>query len=450
MKQSRKRFFIFLILIMLGLCSCSEEKTEELSDAVITRLTNEMLSQHASSYAKDILHTENVNAYFETTVSSLDSIPTKLSDVCGKVEGNLTIFTEEAIDSEELSSVFDTYKRWLLQNELYGCVRLVLLQPDTIQNITEDNYSDYLSDEYYITKEEFTVSSDDLYLLEVTPLPTVTPVPIATPEPTATPAPTATPVPTATPTPTPFPLPTLRPDATDASLFLGLNIGSKDIRITGASGDLPEHLVIPNVFRNRIVKEIGMDAFKDNSQIRSAIIPQGVTRISTQAFYNCSNLTEVTLPEGLKEIGMYCFWGVPLKEITIPGTVKKIDLCAFYFTGLEHLKIEEGVEFIGEKAFCLCNNLTEVTIPASVGVINRFAFYSCGNLSKVTIAEGITEIKEGAFRWCNLTEVYIPESVTTIGYDVFGHNNENLTIITKEGSYADTYAKENGIPVRYQ
>lgn len=483
MKRIQKNIFVVLILIILGFCGCSEQKIEEMQKNVITRLANDLLSRHASEYAKEILQTESVIAYFETTETSLDFIPTRLSDVRGKAEGNLTIFTEEMLDTEKLPSVFDTYKRWLLQNELYGCVRLIILQPDTIQNITEDNYTEYLSGESYITKEEFSVSSDDLYLLESTPLPIVTPEPTAPPEPTATPMPTATPKPTSTPTPTPFPLPTLQPDAADTGLFQWLIIGAKDIRLTGVNGELPEHLVIPNVFRDRIVKEIGMDAFKENTQIRSVVIPQGVTRISTQTFYNCSNLTEVTLPEGLKEIGMYCFWGVPLKEITIPGTVKKIEQGAFIYCKFKNVILKEGIETIGPMAFTGCDNLTQVTIPNGVQIICDRAFWGCNNLTQVTIPGSVKTIEENAFVHCNklsdvslsdgityigyqafsgnnLSEIFIPESVTFIGERAFAQykagedgdilNYDNLTIITKEGSYADSYAKENGIPVRYQ
>ena len=44
------------------------------------------------------------------------------------------------------------------------------------------------------------------------------------------------------------------------------------------------------------------------SGLTSVVIPAGVTRIGSQAFYGCSGLTEVTIPAGVTSIGVRLLW----------------------------------------------------------------------------------------------------------------------------------------------
>ena len=64
----------------------------------------------------------------------------------------------------------------------------------------------------------------------------------------------------------------------------------------------------------------------------------------------------------------------------------------------------------------------------------------------MTISDGATLIGDGAFDSCPaLQNVFIPSSVTAIGFGVF-FGCPNITIHAPAGSYAETYAKENNIP----
>jgi hypothetical protein len=86
------------------------------------------------------------------------------------------------------------------------------------------------------------------------------------------------------------------------------------------------------------------------------------------------------------------------------------------------------VTAIGENAFAVVNNLTNVTIPDTVTTIEEGAFGAAG-LTSVTIPYGVTNIGEEAFSSCgNLTNANIPESVTTIGQAAFG--SSGLTSLT--------------------
>ena len=100
------------------------------------------------------------------------------------------------------------------------------------------------------------------------------------------------------------------------------------------------------------------------------------------------------------------------------------------------------------------DDITETEIKSEyngypVTQITDSAFKNKTALKKVTIPDSVRSIGDYTFRWCSgLTSITIPDSVTSIGSGAFS-GCENLTIQTVKGSYADTYAQNNSIPVYY-
>ncbi len=179
--------------------------------------------------------------------------------------------------------------------------------------------------------------------------------------------------------------------------------------------------------------------------VKTVIIPEGVTGISWQAFEGCTSLTSVTIPNSVKLIHNYAFAGCTgltsltignsvtnigegafsdctgLTSVTIPNSVKLIHNYAFAgCTGLTSLTIGNSVTSIGEGAFWSCTELTSVTIPNSVKKIGDSAFVNCAELESVTIPNSVTQIGDSAFANCaELESVTIPNSVTQIGDSAF-------------------------------
>ena len=103
--------------------------------------------------------------------------------------------------------------------------------------------------------------------------------------------------------------------------------------------------------------------------------------------------------------------------------------------------VPEGVEIIGEYAFCGSEWLVHVSLPESVRIIEDDAFADCWNLRRMdmpstleylgggafmqtyvncAIPEGLTELPEAAFCYAGMEgTVVIPEGVTDIGYECF-------------------------------
>ena len=148
------------------------------------------------------------------------------------------------------------------------------------------------------------------------------------------------------------------------------------------------------------------------------------------------------IPNGIEDIGGRAFKECKaIRTVTFPKTLKKIGEEAFYKCDyLESVTIPEGVTSI-DFSFVDCDALTSVTILGSV-TEGSGAFQSCYSLAKVTIGNGVTAIAESMFVWCKaLTSVTIPSSVTKIGRYAFFHC-DSLESVTFQGTKAQWEAIE--------
>ncbi len=94
------------------------------------------------------------------------------------------------------------------------------------------------------------------------------------------------------------------------------------------------------------------------------------------------------------------------------------------------------VTSIGESAFSN-RPITNVTIPNSVTSIGASAFYCCRSLTSVTIPNSVTSIGNFAFYYCDsMTSVSIPNSVTSIGNSAF-YYCDKLTSVTIPNSVTE-------------
>ena len=114
-----------------------------------------------------------------------------------------------------------------------------------------------------------------------------------------------------------------------------------------------------------------------------------------------------------------------------------------YFEVIEHVVLEEGIYGIGNSGLSSLFWLRNVTIHGEIEYVGDNAFWSCTNLTEIHLEDALS-IGDYAFEDCHaLAAVYL-DKVTSIGEDAFA-GCENLTIFAPAGSYAITYARENGI-----
>ena len=151
-------------------------------------------------------------------------------------------------------------------------------------------------------------------------------------------------------------------------------------------------------------------------------IPDGVTSIGSDAFYNCRSLTSVTIPDSVTSIGSSAFRGC---------------------SSLTSVTIGNGVTSIGQSAFSGCTSLTSVTIPDSVTSIENYAFSGCTSMISIELPYSVRTVYSSAFSGCSAMEsIYFYNRNCSIYSDAIP---ANATIYGYAGSTAETYANDNGL-----
>lgn len=205
-------------------------------------------------------------------------------------------------------------------------------------------------------------------------------------------------------------------------------------------------------------KTIAGRAFADCENLTAVTVPEGILEIGYGTFQYCSKLKSAHLPDSIKSIGLYAFDHCSeLADITFPDNVEDIGWCAIDGTAFyrnknnwengvlycgNHLieanssvaknyKVKDGTKTIAaayesmsrDGGFMYNKELESVVIPDSVIFIGPSVFFNCENLKAVTVPESVKYMYSNTFEGC-----------------------KSLTLFVYAGSYAEQYAKENGIP----
>ena len=198
------------------------------------------------------------------------------------------------------------------------------------------------------------------------------------------------------------------------------------------------------------------------------IIPEGVERIASTC--NLKNAKEIVLPKSMKKIDMVNFYYSSIEKINVTDSIEVEDQAFQFCYGLRdeqglvivnhvlydaqyfdsrgksgELTIPEGVTTISSMAFHEVWGINKIILPKTIQTLRPHAFGHCTYLNNVELPEGLEFIGEGAFLHTSITNIVIPESVTTIEPNALvGRNNELIVIYGKKGSIAEKYANTYG------
>ncbi|WP_298484081.1 leucine-rich repeat protein [uncultured Ruminococcus sp.] len=166
---------------------------------------------------------------------------------------------------------------------------------------------------------------------------------------------------------------------------------------------------IPAEIDGAPVTRIGDSAFQKCTELASVTIPDSVTSIGDEAFGDCTSLTSITIPDSVTEVGGGVFFQCEkLQSVELSNQMTTLP---FYY----------DTQTLGYSGFFAgCYSLTEITLPDSVTSIGKAAFHRCRSLTTITIPESVTNIEQWAFEDCYaLSSITLPENVTSIGERAF-------------------------------
>ena len=205
-------------------------------------------------------------------------------------------------------------------------------------------------------------------------------------------------------------------------------ITGSDVSITGSNygTSLSGILTIPSTIvdgtTTYTVTKIGDEAFNQHSQLTSVIIPTTVTTIGVKAFQQ-TLLTTLTFnePSHCSFISAVAFEGIRISTLVIPASVTEI----------------------GNGAFENNANLTDASFDnGSLCTTIGWSTFANTQITTFIIPPNVITIGNQSFESTYLTNITIPESVTSIGANVFntitGNDETNpLTVILPSNNGLD-------------
>ncbi len=284
------------------------------------------------------------------------------------------------------------------------------------------------------------------------------------------------------------------------------------------------YITIPDYIDGKVVSSIGEFAFKGETRLREVKLPKYLKRIRMSAFEGCSNLVSMEIPDTVTEIGANAFYdnvrlstltlGVnsqlvsigdyafsgcaKMRTFTVPSKVTTLNATAFYrntsmiaydvqvgntaFTAKDGVlfnytgstlvcypaglkgtyTVSENVKTVGDYAFActklsgveLSNverlggfafaygSLESVTIPDSVTSMGSYVFAFCRNMRTAELGAGLTDISAYAFASTALRSIEFPANIRSIGDSAFA-NIGSLAKITFAPNSTLTYIGTN-------
>lgn len=218
--------------------------------------------------------------------------------------------------------------------------------------------------------------------------------------------------------------------------FVGKSAASYGKLTDVFGGTLPDSLVSVTITAMTIIPN---GAFKNCSGLKIIEFTDEVTEIGAEAFYDCSSLVSATFAHAAT-VGRYAFYGCKSMQKLVLAYAPDDETPAEYLFGansgnnaynsysLELLDLSNGTFLtVPSYAFAGLSSLTELRLPETVTSYGYGSFNKVQ--AKILFGASFTEVTTGMFFGYAGASVDLPEAVTRIGKDAF-KNAVYLTEIT--------------------
>ncbi len=208
---------------------------------------------------------------------------------------------------------------------------------------------------------------------------------------------------------------------------------------------------IKSVIIEEGVTTISTAAFRDHGHLQSCILPSTIESIGNEAFCFCFQLMYIEIPPSCTAFGDGSFNLVPnviiQDESILPysGSARSLNgyvdglfvydnsekrslrACSSAATG--EITLDVAIERIEYMAFAQCEDITHINFGKNLKYIGEWSLDGCRGLDSLQFHEGLTEIATHGFGNCfGLRYVALPNSLTTLGDFAIG-NCPDLRVI---------------------
>ena len=225
----------------------------------------------------------------------------------------------------------------------------------------------------------------------------------------------------------------LNPDGASYTAVLAKDNAEVNVIFPSAHNGLPVTSVKSEALNRHSIKSItipeGVESMGDNislggfTQLTHLFLPSTLKEFDKESFSDCRSIESIVIGEGGEYFYSYQNTVIDIKKKAVilgcknsvlpsDGSVARIEDRAFYLCeGLTEINIPYSVTYIGKNAFAFCKSLTQIDI-SSVTDLGVGAFQGCTSLKKVVLSEKITDIRNNTFYQCtSLEEINIPTHI---------------------------------------
>jgi hypothetical protein len=176
-------------------------------------------------------------------------------------------------------------------------------------------------------------------------------------------------------------------------------------------------IVIPSVYNNLPIKEIGENAFY-KFKMSSIVIPNSIVKIGNNAFDECRRLKMLELPDSVRYLGdLMCRNCVSLTTVKLSSQLQKINWYAFYN----------------------CKSLISADIPKDVRVVEIGAYEKCTNLVNLNLPNNLKIIKWKSFAFCTSIENIILPNKCSVDVRAFDGASKKAQETFKQWQYNNDF-----------